>query len=71
LYSENGNRATLDRKAAQARERRARKRTRGEAFSVLDAMSVLELENAVKRAPRSRRDAAGRKCVEGEFSELR
>jgi hypothetical protein len=58
-HGENGNQATLDRKAVQARERRARKRARREAFSVLDAMKVLELENAVKRAPRSRRDAAG------------
>lgn len=48
------------RRAEQARSRRARKRERKEAYRLLDSMKVLELENAVKRAPHKAQDRAGR-----------
>lgn len=60
VYSENDERTRRDRKAAQARERRARKAERREAHRVLDEMKVLELENALRRAPRSEKGQDGR-----------
>jgi hypothetical protein len=52
-YSEDANRTTLDRKAAQARDRRARKKERREVVSVLKGMKVLAVQEAITRAPRS------------------
>jgi hypothetical protein len=53
LYAERDNRATLDRKAEQARERRARKRQRRQALTILNGMKPLRVQEAITRAYRS------------------
>lgn len=56
-----GEQERKDTKAGQARERRARKRARKEAHSLLtNDMKVLEVQEAVTRAPRSETDQAGK-----------
>jgi hypothetical protein len=53
LYAERDNRATLDRKAAQARDRRARKKERSQALTILNGMKPLRVQEAITRAYRS------------------
>jgi hypothetical protein len=51
-YSVSKDRITLDHKAAQARERRAREAKRRQALNVLDEMKVLKVQKAIGRARR-------------------